>query len=163
MAGGTAERLELTISNAAERLRVWWSEADEDAGPSQHLAKGVIDQYEENKPEGTVENWGSRPIYLVLSDKDRDYRDSHYIRVLDSGSAYTGYVDGVVDLVGKVVCKKGESADLIFTGENKFDRQRSYIENTEGLLKRQAFSTHCHMAFIMGVVEIYDFTMRTVN
>ena len=40
---GIAERLELTISNAAERLRVWWGEAEEAAGPSQHLVKGVID------------------------------------------------------------------------------------------------------------------------
>ena len=99
----------------------------------------MIDRYEENKPEGTVENRGSRPIYLVLSDKDLDYRDSDYIRALHSGSTYTGYVDGVVDLVGKVVCNKGESAGLIFTGENKFDRQHSNTENFEGFVKKLGF------------------------
>ena len=75
----------------------------------------------------------------MLSDKDRDYRDSDYIRTLHSGGTYTGYVDGVVDLVGKVVCKKGESAGLTFTGGNQFDIGFDFFEKGEGLLKKTGF------------------------
>ena len=79
--------------------------------------KGAINRL---KSKSTIQNQGSRSIYLVISDDDLDYRADDYIRELHSGSAYFGRVDGAVDVTGKIVCKKGESSYLFFDGRNQF-------------------------------------------
>ena len=142
---GIAERMELAIRNQSGELRVWWTAPLAGAAPnawgenqnaepetSQHLVKGAIDLL---KPEGTIQNQGSRSIYLVISDEDTNYRADDYIRELHSGSAYTGKVDGAVDITGKVVCKKEESNDLIFTGGNQFSFEPNFWQKGTSILK----------------------------
>ena len=123
---GIAERLELTISNAAERLRVWWSEAEEDAGPSQHLVKGKIGELKDTYLRGSVENQSDRIIYAIISE-------SADVKPISPGQTLDAYADGVVDLQNKVVYKMGEWSDVIFTTGYDFKflrgpRQSLYAE-----------------------------------
>ena len=77
-----------------------------------------------------VENKGSRSIYVISSDS------SHAIQEIRPGRAAQGKIDGVVDVTGRVVCKKDESAKLIFNESNQFILSDGLVQSLKTPLKR---------------------------
>ena len=122
----------ITQENAAERLRVWWGEAEEAAGPSQHLVKGEAKEAAEAIKDffygnGQIINSSSRTVYAIISKTEA-------VIPVTSGSAYSDLIDGVVDVRGKQVYKMNENSYLEFTSEGAFvlinrDRLEGFIDN----------------------------------
>ena len=124
-AEGIVERLELSIINGKEHLRVWWGEVKD-------AAKGAVkDTIEFVKDlaygDGKIINSSDRVVYAIVSGTEA-------VVAVYSGNVYSALIDGVVDVIGKQVYKMNENSYLEFTSEGAFvlinrDRLEGFIDN----------------------------------
>ena len=104
-------------------------EAEEAAGPSQHLVKGKIGELKDTYLRGSVENQSDRTIYPIINE-------SADVKPISPGQTLDAYADGVVDLQNKVVYKMGERSDVLFTAGYEFKLLRGLRQSLYAELKK---------------------------
>ena len=129
-AEGIVERLELSINNAQEQIRVWWGEVKD-------AAKGIVkDTIETTKDfllgPGSISNFSHKTIYAIMDDRIGNQPLDSLVRSVPSGTILQGYIDGVVDVEGRQVYKMNENTHLTFDGV-LFVTSKSSLE-IEGVL-----------------------------
>ena len=135
---GIAERLELTISNAAERLRVWWSETKEKAkSVAKDKAKDAFESVKDTiLGPGSVANFSPKVIYAIMGDKEGGKSLESLVKPVLSGTVLQGYIDGAVDVEGRQVYKMNENTHLTFDGAFSITKNSAYTERSLRGVKR---------------------------
>ena len=139
---GIAERLELTISNAAERLRVWWGETKERAkSVAKDKAKDAFESVKDTiLGPGSLANYSLKVVYVIMSDKAGGQSLENLVKPVLSGTVLQGYIDGAVDVEGRQVYKMNENTHLTFDGHLfKAGQESSSIEGVLNTHKDKEF------------------------
>ncbi|MEM9423172.1 MAG: hypothetical protein AAF975_00110 [Spirochaetota bacterium] len=133
-AKGIAERLELSISNAKEQLRVWWGEAK---GEVKGVIKDTMEYLKDSAfGDGKIINSSDRVVYAIVNGTGAAVS-------VPSGNVYSALIDGAVDVIGKQVYKMNENTYLEFTSEYKFiikDRER--LEAVSGKFSNEPYGVY---------------------